>query len=106
MTFCSTVNSIIHVGATPILADICSENWNITVENIEAKITERTKAILIVHFAGRPCDMPKIRSVADRYNLILIEDCAHAIETQISGSHVGTFGDFAAFSFYSTKNII
>jgi dTDP-4-amino-4,6-dideoxygalactose transaminase len=105
MTFCSTVNSIIHVGATPILADICSENWNITVENIEAKITERTKAILIVHFAGRPCDMPKIRSVADRYNLILIEDCAHAIETQISGSHVGTFGDFAAFSFYSTKNI-
>jgi dTDP-4-amino-4,6-dideoxygalactose transaminase len=105
MTFCSTVNVIVHSGATPVLADIDSDYWNVTPESVIKKITSKTKAILVVHFAGRACDMQKMRAIADQYNLILIEDCAHAIETRISDKHVGTFGDFAAFSFYSTKNI-
>lgn len=105
MTFCSTVNVIIHAGATPVLADISSDDWNLTPESIEEKITKKTKAILVVHFAGRACDMQRIRLIADKYKLIIIEDCAHAIEAKIADKHVGTFGDFAAFSFYSTKNI-
>lgn len=105
MTFCSTVNTIIHVGATPVLADINQFTWNITKESIENKITSRTKAIVVVHFAGRACEIVEIRKLADQHELVLIEDCAHAIETKIEGRHVGTFGDFAAFSFYSTKNI-
>ena len=105
MTFCSTINVIIHVGATPVLADIDFDDWNLTPESVSRKITSKTKAILVVHFAGRACDMVQMRAIADQYGLILIEDCAHAIETRIANKHVGTFGDFAAFSFYSTKNI-
>lgn len=105
MTFCSTVNAIIHAGAKPILVDINSKDWNIDVDMIEQKISKNTKAILVVHFAGRPCNMIAIQEIAKKYNLILIEDCAHAIESQINGQRVGTFGNYAAFSFYSTKNI-
>lgn len=105
MTFCATVNTIIHVGAKPVLVDIDCKDWNISAESIERSITSQTKAILVVHFAGRPCDMEQIVEIAKKYSLILIEDCAHAIESQVNGRPVGTFGDFAAFSFYSTKNI-
>jgi dTDP-4-amino-4,6-dideoxygalactose transaminase len=105
MTFCSTINVIIHVGATPVLADISLEDWNLTPDSVRNKISGKTKALLVVHFAGRPCDMWEMRKIADQNNLILIEDCAHAIETRVSNRHVGTFGDFSAFSFYSTKNI-
>ncbi|MEG4571771.1 DegT/DnrJ/EryC1/StrS family aminotransferase [Microcoleus sp. N3A4] len=105
MTFCATVNAIIHAGATPVLADVDPVTMNIDPAQVEAKITSKTKAILPVHFAGRPCDMDALCEIASRHNLKLIEDCAHAIETEYKGRKAGTFGDFGCFSFYVTKNI-
>jgi len=106
MTFCATVNAIIHCGATPVLADCDRMTMNILPEEIEKKITARTKAILPVHFAGRCCDMDAIMEIARKYDLLVIEDCAHAIESEYHGQKAGTFGDIACFSFYVTKNVI
>jgi len=106
MTFCATVNAIIHSGAKPVLADIDPVSWNIDPKDIERKITKKTKAIIPVHFAGRSCDMDSILKITKKYNLHLIEDCAHAIETEYHGKKSGTFGDFGVFSFYATKNIV
>jgi dTDP-4-amino-4,6-dideoxygalactose transaminase len=106
MTFCATVNSIIHCGATPVLADCDRSTMNISPERIEEKITARTKAILVVHFAGRCCDMTPILGIARSYNLMVVEDCAHAIESEYHGQKAGGFGDAGCFSFYVTKNII
>ena len=105
MTFCATVNTIIHSGATPVLADIDPVTLNIDPTRIAEKITERTKAILVVHFAGRPCEMDAILEIATEHNLLVIEDCAHAIETTYHGKKAGTIGDFGCFSFYVTKNV-
>ena len=105
MTFASTINSIIFAGAKPVLADINMHSFNIDPIEIEKKITKKTKAILIVHFAGLPCNMTKIIKIARKYNLKLIEDCAHAIESKYKGKHVGNFGETGCFSFYSTKNL-
>lgn len=106
MTFCATANTIIHAGGTPVFVDVEKDTMNIDPQLIEAKITPRTKAILPVHFAGRPCNMDAIMDIAKRYNLKVIEDCAHAIETEYHGKKAGTFGDLGCFSFYVTKNII
>jgi dTDP-4-amino-4,6-dideoxygalactose transaminase len=106
MTFCATVNAIIHANLTPVLADIDPVTMNIDPEQIEQKITSKTRGILPVHFAGRPCNMDAIMDIAKKHNLIVIEDCAHAIETEYHGKKVGTFGDFGCFSFYVTKNIM
>lgn len=106
MTFCATVNSIIHGGATPVLADCERDTMNIDPKDVERKITKRTKAILVIHFAGRPCNMEAILSLAKRHHLKVIEDCAHAIETEYKGKKAGTLGDFGCFSFYVTKNIV
>lgn len=106
MTFCSTVNTIIHANAEPVLVDVNPDTQNIDVDQIEKNITDRTKAIVPVHYAGYPCDMDRICEIADRYKLKIIEDCAHAIETEYKGRPVGTFGDFGCFSFYVTKNIV
>lgn len=106
MTFCSSINAIIHAGATPVLADIDPETQAIAPASIEARITPRTKALLVVHFAGRPCDMDAIMDIARRHGLRVIEDCAHAIETEYHGRKAGTIGDIGCFSFYSTKNIV
>lgn len=105
MTFCSTVNTIIHTGATPVLADVKLETMNINPDQIEKMVTKKTKAILPVHFAGRPCEMDKICAIAKRHNLMIIEDCAHAIETEYHGEKAGNFGQFGCFSFYATKNV-
>jgi len=105
MTFCATVNSIIHAGATPVLADIDPATLNIDPDAINEKITERTRAIIPVHFAGFPCDMDAIMSIAQKHKLKVIEDCAHAIETEWKGKKAGTFGDYGCFSFYVTKNV-
>lgn len=105
MTFCATVNTIIHVGARPVLADVNHRTLNIDPEQVKAKITERTKAIIPVHFAGRPCDMDSLCAIAEQHGLLIIEDCAHAIETTYKGKHAGTFGHFGCFSFYATKNL-
>jgi dTDP-4-amino-4,6-dideoxygalactose transaminase len=106
MTFCSTINAIIHAGAKPVLADIDSSSMNIHPERIEEKITAKTKCILPVHFAGRACDMDQIMAIAKSNNLHIIEDCAHAIETTYHGKEAGTFGNFGCFSFYATKNLV
>jgi len=105
LTFCATINAIIHAGATPVLVDVGTD-FNLNPELIEKKITPRTKAILIVHFAGRPCQMDEILDIAKRHNLLLIEDCAHAIEATYNERPCGTFGDFGCFSFYVTKNLV
>jgi len=105
LTFCASVNAIIHAGCTPVLADIDPRTQNIDPECIRKKITKRTKAILPVHFAGRPCDMDSIMAIAREHDLKVVEDCAHAIETTYKGQHAGTFGDFGCFSFYVTKNV-
>ncbi|MEO1444936.1 MAG: DegT/DnrJ/EryC1/StrS family aminotransferase, partial [Cyanobacteria bacterium J06635_11] len=106
MTFCSSVNAIIHAGATPVLADVDPVTMNIDPEQVEAKITSRTKVILPVHLAGRPCDLDALGEMARRHGLKLIEDCAHAIETEYKGRKAGTLGDFGCFSFYVTKNVV
>jgi dTDP-4-amino-4,6-dideoxygalactose transaminase len=106
MTFCATVNAIIHAGGTPVLADIDPATLNVDPAAIEAAITPRTRAILVVHFAGRACDMDAVTAIAARRGLRVIEDCAHAIETRYKGRQAGTFGDVGCFSFYATKNIV
>jgi dTDP-4-amino-4,6-dideoxygalactose transaminase len=106
LTFCSTVNSILHVGARPVLADVEERSLNIDPERVAAAITPRTRAIIPVHMAGRPCAMDRILELARRHDLMVIEDCAHAIETEYHGQPAGTFGEFGCFSFYVTKNVV
>lgn len=105
LTFCATVNAIIHAGATPVLADVDPRTMNIDPEQVRSKITARTKVILPVHFAGRPCEMDALCAIAKEHGLMIIEDCAHAIETEYHGQKAGLFGDYGCFSFYVTKNI-
>lgn len=105
MTFCASVNAIIHAGLKPVPADVDADTQNIDPAAIEAAITPRTRAILPVHFAGRACEMDAIMAIADKHGLKVIEDCAHAIETTYHGRKAGTFGDFGCFSFYATKNV-
>ena len=105
LTFCATVNAIVHAGATPVLADVDPLTMNIDPAQVEARITPKTKAILPVHFAGRAANMDALMEIAERHGLKIIEDCAHAIETEYRGRKAGTFGDFGCFSFYATKNV-
>lgn len=105
MTFCSAVNVIENVGAKPVLVDIKKDTLNIDPNKIETKITKKTRAIIIVHFAGMPCEMEKILKITKKYNIKLIEDCAHSIESKYKGIHVGNFGFSGCFSFYANKNI-
>lgn len=106
LTFCATVNAIIHAGAIPVLADVDPRTMNISPDRVREKITDRTRAIVPVHFAGRPCEMDALARLAEPRNLVVIEDCAHAIETEYHGQKAGTFGDFGCFSFYVTKNVV
>ena len=105
LTFCATVNAILHAGAVPKLADVDPRTMNLDPARVADAITPRTRAILPVHFAGRPCPMGELLDLCERHDLKLIEDCAHAIETEYGGRRAGTFGDFGCFSFYATKNI-
>jgi len=105
MTFCATANAVIHAGAIPVPVDIDRHTLNMDPQQLEQHITPRTRAIVPVHFAGRPCDMDAIMAIARRHNLQVIEDCAHAIETTYHGQQAGSFGDFGCFSFYATKNV-
>ncbi|HUN55394.1 MAG TPA: aminotransferase class I/II-fold pyridoxal phosphate-dependent enzyme [Smithella sp.] len=105
MTFASTVNMIALRGAKPVFADIDYGTLNINSDLIEEKITKNTRAIIPVHFAGAPADMDKINHLARQYNLIVIEDAAHAVGTYYKGIHAGGFGYPAIFSFHPIKNI-
>jgi dTDP-4-amino-4,6-dideoxygalactose transaminase len=106
MTFCATINSIIHTGATPVLVDCDRLTQLIDPQRIEDTITPHTKAIVPVHLCGRPCNMDAIMDIATRHGLLVIEDAAHAIETVYHGHKVGTIGNLTAFSFYVTKNVV
>lgn len=106
MTFCATVNAILHAGGTPVLADVDPATMNLDPGAVARVLTPRTRAILPVHFAGRACDMDALLDLAGRHRLAVIEDCAHAIETEYRGRKAGTIGDFGCFSFYSTKNVV
>lgn len=105
LSFIATANSIVHVGAKPVFVDIEPETGNIDAAQIEAAITAKTRAILPVHLYGHLVDMHKIKSLAEQYNLKVIEDAAHCIEAERDGYRVGQLGDAASFSFYATKNI-
>ena len=106
LTFSSTANTILHVGATPVFADVEKETMNISPEEIEKKITEKTKAIIPVHMCGRPCNMDAIEEIAQKHNLIVIEDAAHAVEAKYKGKKIGNISSLTCFSFYVTKNVV
>lgn len=105
LTYISSVNSIAYTGATPIFVDSESETWQVDVDDIESKITKKTKAIMLVHLYGHPCEMDKIMKIAKKHNLYVIEDCAEALGSEYRGRKVGTFGDIACFSFFGNKTI-
>jgi dTDP-4-amino-4,6-dideoxygalactose transaminase len=106
LTFCATINAVIHAGGTPVLADVDPHTFNLTAATVQQRLSPRTKAILPVHFAGRACDMSALTAFASKHGLKIIEDCAHAIETEHRGRKAGTFGACGVLSFYSTKNVV
>jgi dTDP-4-amino-4,6-dideoxygalactose transaminase len=105
MTFAATGNVILHQRATPVFADIDATTLNIDPAEIESHITPRTKAIIPVHMAGRPCDMDAILGMASDRGIHVIGDCAHAVETRFHHQPVATLGSFSVFSFYANKNM-
>jgi len=105
LTFVSTANVIVHVGAKPVLADVDRETGNIDPKEIERKITKKTKVIIPVHLHGRPCKMDEITALAKKYKLHVMEDAAHATEAWYKGKKIGSISDMTAFSFYVTKNV-
>jgi len=104
-TFASTGNVIVHTGAKPVFVDIDRKTYNIDPEKIKKVITQRTKAIIPVHYAGQSCDMKEIMKIAKKNNLFVIEDAAHAIGAEYKGKKIGAFATTTSFSFYVTKNI-
>lgn len=105
ITFPSTANVIIHCGATPVFCDVQEDTLNIDPEALAAALTLRTRAVIVVHFAGHPCDMDEILAICDARGIAVIEDAAHAVEAEYRGRPTGSLGRVAAFSFYATKNI-
>jgi dTDP-4-amino-4,6-dideoxygalactose transaminase len=106
LTFIADINVVRMTGGIPVLADVTSlSDWAMDPVDIERKITPRTKAILIVHYAGYACDMDVIQAICQRHNLPLIEDCAHAPGGTYKGRKLGTFGDLSAWSFFTNKNL-
>jgi dTDP-4-amino-4,6-dideoxygalactose transaminase len=106
LTFIADQNVTHLIGAANVLADISSpEDWSMDPVEIEAHITEKTKAVMIVHYAGYACDMDAIVDICKRHKLYLIEDCAHTPGADYKGQPLGTFGDISAFSFFSNKNL-
>lgn len=106
MTFCATVNAVLHADATPVMVDCDPVTMNMDPAAAAAAVTPRTRGMVPVHFAGRPCEMDRLMATAEEHALTVVEDCAHAIETEYQGRKAGTFGDMGCFSFYVTKNII
>ena len=105
-TFCSTANAFLLAGATPVFIDIRPDTLNIDETLIEQAITNKTKAIVPVHYAGVGCEMDKILEIAKKYNLLVIEDAAQAFDSKYKGKRLGTIGDMGCFSFHETKNVM
>lgn len=104
-TFIATSEVIIRVGATPVFVDIDPETFNFNLQALEKAITPRTKAIIVVHIFGQPVNMTQLMDIAQRHNLIVIEDCAQATGSEWEGKKVGSIGDVGCFSFFPTKNL-
>jgi dTDP-4-amino-4,6-dideoxygalactose transaminase len=106
LTFVATANAILYSGARPVFADTCSrEVWNVSRETIDAVATPATKAVIVVHYGGYPCDMLPIVAWAKERGAIVIEDAAHAPGASVAGRKIGNWGDFGCFSFFSNKNL-
>jgi dTDP-4-amino-4,6-dideoxygalactose transaminase len=106
LTFVADASCVKYVGATPKFVDITSEdNWNISTDDISRNITKKTKAIIMTHYAGYPCEISKIKKIAKKNNLVLIEDACHTIFSKFKGKYMGTYGDLGVFSLYGNKNI-
>lgn len=105
ITFAASSNCVLYCGGTPVFADIESDTYNISPEEIEKKITGNTRAIIPVHYTGQPCDMCEIERIAKEHHLIVIEDAAHALGASYRGKKVGTFSDMTCFSFHPVKPI-
>ena len=107
MTFVATANSVLYCGAKPVFADITSlDNFNISPDDVLKKITNKTKAITVVHYGGYPCDMDAIMEIASDHDLKVIEDAAHAPGAEYKGKKCGTIGDVGCFSFFANKNLV
>jgi dTDP-4-amino-4,6-dideoxygalactose transaminase len=106
LTFVATANAIRYTGATPIFAEIRNqEDLNIDPNSINNLISNRTRAVIVVHYGGYACDMPTIIKIAEEHNIVVIEDAAHAIGSQLYGRNLGTWGRIGCFSFFSNKNL-
>lgn len=106
LTFVATANAARYTGAKVVFADIESEDWLcICPRAIEEKLTERTKAIIVMHYAGFPCDMPTILRIAEKHGLVVIEDAAHAIGASLNGKALGSWGEAGCYSFFGNKNM-
>lgn len=105
MTFAASVNVIEHVGATPVLADVEPDTLNLDPARVEAAMTDRTRAVIAVHFAGHPAELDPLRGLSDARGATLVEDAAHALPARYRGRMVGSGSNPAAFSFYATKNL-
>ena len=104
-TFASTAHVVLYAGATPVLVDCDPGTFNIAVDQIEAKITSKTRAIIPVHYGGQSCPMNEIHAIAKKHGLFVIEDAAHAAGSEYNGNKIGGLSDVACFSFYATKNM-
>jgi len=104
-TYVASANPIKMVGATPVFVDSLMDSWQMDPEDVKRKITDKTKAIIAVHLYGHPCDMEAIMAIANDHNLIVVEDCAEAIGSEIHGKKIGSFGHVACFSFFGNKTI-
>jgi perosamine synthetase len=104
-TFAATANVALYVGARPVFADCEKDTFNVSPKSIASKISEKTRAVIIVHLAGNPCDIDEIKGLLEKHSIHLIEDCAHAHGSKYHGANCGTFGVAGAFSFYPTKII-
>lgn len=105
ITFAASANCILYCGGTPVFADIDRDTYNISPEEIEKKITGKTRAIIPVHYTGQPCEMEKIHQIAKKHNLMVIEDAAHALGAVYQGKKVGSLSDMTCFSFHPVKPI-
>lgn len=105
LTFISTSHAILYNGATPVFADVYEDTLNVDVDDVKRKITDRTKAIIAVHYGGHPCDMDAICDLARGRGIRVVEDAAHATGASYKGKKVGTLGDIACFSFHAVKNL-
>lgn len=105
MTFAASANCIFYTGGTPVFADIDPDTYNIAAGEIEKKISEKTKAIIPVHYTGQPCDMERITAIAKQHNLMVIEDAAHALGSTYKGTKIGGISDMTCFSFHPVKPI-